>query len=104
MDLAFSSMALRLLCESRTKARSAFGPEAADVLMGFVQDLEAAETIEDLPGPSPVQADNGSLSFSLDAGLVVTITCNQRRVPRTPGGTIEWASVHRVKVVEVLPL
>jgi toxin HigB-1 len=102
LELAFSTQALRTLCETEAAAERQFGAECAAVLRRRLADLRAAPGVADLvagrvrPGPAKDQ-----LVIDLTDDIVIVFCANHSKTPRATSHEVDWAKVTRVKILRI---
>jgi len=103
LNLAFSSKALRSLCEDKSIAERKLGPESAGRLTRRLADLRAAESLADILAADLVQylwPATSEFSFGLN-GFRLVLRVNHHAVPVDDIGDIDWKRVRRVKIVRI---
>ena len=103
MELAFSTKALRAVCESDERAVRELGVECANVLKRRLADLRAAANATDLVAGNPRQAPRSKEELMLDLveGCAVVLAANHTTVPRLGSGAIDWSNVSRIKLLRI---
>jgi hypothetical protein len=103
LELAFSTKALRAVCESEERALREFGVELASILKRRLADLRAAANATDLVAGNPRPAPHSKEELMLDLadGLTVFLTANHAAIPRLRSGDIDWSNVSRVKLLRI---
>jgi hypothetical protein len=103
MELAFETVALRLVCESDTEARKRYPAGAVDELQARLADIRAATSASDLVvcAPSVDLQPPGCIRFSLSGGLELVCACNHPSPPLTHAGLVNLDRVRRVRVVTI---
>ena len=103
MELAFSTQALRALCESEERAVRELGVDLASILKRRLADLRAASNATDLVAgtPRPALHSKDELMLDLADGLTVFLAANHAAIPRLRSGDIDWSRVSRVKLLRI---
>jgi len=103
LELAFSTKALRAVCESEERALREFGVELASILKRRLADLRAAANATDLVAGNPRPAPHSKEELMLDLadGLTVFLAANHAAIPRLRSGNIDWSNVSRVKLLRI---
>jgi hypothetical protein len=103
LELAFSTKALRAVCESEERAVRELGVDLASVLKRRLADLRAAANATDLVAgnPRPARHSKGELVLDLADGFAVFLTANHAAIPRLRSGDIDWSNVSRVKLLRI---
>lgn len=103
LELAFSTKALRMLCESEAAATQKLGAERAESLKRRVADLRAAHHAGEVVAGRPRQAADSRdhLEIDISAGSSVVLSSNHATTPRLDSGGVDWSNVTRVKVLRI---
>lgn len=107
MEISFATERLKKTCESTAERKKRFGEPAASKLKTRLDDLDAAQSMEDmrhLPGHwEELKGDRkGQFSCRLAGGLRL-IVCPIRQPPPTkPDGGLDWRAIDQVTVLEVV--
>lgn len=103
MELAFSTKALRAVCESEERALRELGVDLASILKRRLADLRAAANATDLVAGNPKPAPDSKEELMLDLadGFTVFLTANHAAIPRLRSGHIDWSNVSRVKLLRI---
>jgi hypothetical protein len=104
LELAFSQESLRDICESQLKAERALGLPMARALRARLADLRDAESVKDLvAGPPEVLESTppGRIAIPLGSGACIFFSANHASTPVKRSGEVNWASVGRVKILEI---
>ena len=100
MELGFETKGLRRTCEKDAWARRELGDAAALALQRRLADLEAAETITDLPWNMEFGVnDEGALEFHPEHWLTFQAIRGAADVDTTQ--EIDWAAVDRIKLTGI---
>jgi hypothetical protein len=103
LELAFSTRALRTLCENEAAAMRELGATRAGSLKRRLADLRAAVSVSDLVVGNPRQTadskDNLEIDIGADARLI--FCTNHAAIPRLASGNVDWSSVSRVKILRI---
>lgn len=106
LEFTFLTREIRGLCEQDTGALVRFGPEVAAALRRRLSDLEAASHPLE-PPVGNVRLD-GSFSdgsvclIDLDDGWVLRFRAGHAEPPLSPEGKVDWLSVSRIQIMDVL--
>lgn len=102
MQLAFSTKALRAVCENEERAVRELGGESANALKRRLADLRAAENVRDLiaGNPRPAPRSKEHLLLDLEDGWALILAANHTTVPRLGSGAVDWSNA-RVKVLRI---
>jgi hypothetical protein len=108
LEFTFLNREIRRLCEQDTAASARFGPEVAAALRKRLADLEAASH----PWEPPVGnvrldgsfADGRVCLVDLDDGWALRFRVGHAEPPLSPEGTVDWHSVSRIQIMDVLRL
>ncbi len=103
MELAFSTKALRAVCESEERALRELGVDLASILKRRLADLRAAANATDLlaGNPRPAPHSKEELMLDLADGFNLFLTANHAAIPRLRSGDIDWSNVSRVKLLRI---
>jgi hypothetical protein len=103
LELAFSTKALRAVCETEDRAVRELGADCANVLKRRLADLRAAANASELVAgnPRPGRRSKDELMLDLAAGCAVILAVNHVTVPRLDSGAIDWSNVSRVKLLRI---
>lgn len=103
MELAFRTRRLRAICEDAEVANRELGPSVAHALIRRLADLRAADSVDDLLVGSPTRQEKPHPTLSMDLGGG-TLVCrvNHPNPPLTSDGTLDWARVRRLLVIDVV--
>lgn len=102
MDISFSDKGLRKLCEKGAVAEAKLGKEKRDLLHLALADIEAAETIFEVPwGRFEVNPSNSREGcFSLSSELAIQLRCAHLRPPTTDR-QVDWRQVTRIVLIKI---
>ena len=103
LELAFSTKALRTLCESEVAATDKLGTERAEGLKRRLADLRAAHHAGEVVAGRPRQAADSEdhLEVDVSAGSSLVLSSNHTTTPRLDSGAVDWSNVTRVKVLRI---
>lgn len=103
MELAFSTKALRAVCESEERAQGELGVDLAGILKRRLADLRAAPDVTDLVAgnPRPALHSKKELMIDLADGFTVFLTANHAANPRLRSGDVDWSKVSRVRLLRI---
>jgi proteic killer suppression protein len=107
MEVSFVDERLKRACESASERRRRFGEPAAGKLKSRLDDLDAAQCMEDmrnLPGHwEELKGDRkGQFSYRLAGGLRLVIVPRRQPPPTKPDGGLDWRAIDQVTVLEVV--
>lgn len=108
IDIAFSTKAVRSLCQSGEAIEQKYGAEFARALIGRLADIRAATSIAELLSLLPVSTNDttGAVTIYVHdvGGSCIKGSENHRRTPRLADKTVDWPNVTRIRIskVEVL--
>lgn len=100
VDLAFSSKAIRYVCESDVRARKLFGDQAAASLQARLADLNAVDNLEELSWIR-VRFGPGTAAIEFHPTLDLVLEPGGTKTPRAEDGSINWRAVDRVRIIKV---
>jgi hypothetical protein len=104
VNIAFSTLKLRSLCENQAKAERQFGYKVAKQLRARLAELRAVDTVHELPAGRPREvAGNPHKNYAVNLadGYRLVLSANHIKVPVLENGTIDWAQVSRVIVLRI---
>lgn len=103
MEISFDSIELRALCEDEDLARQELGSTVSHLLKNRLADIDSATCVGDLVAGRPRFEDHGAgrIVLELAEGFILAFTPNQRRLPVTSSGALDWGRVGRVKLVAI---
>lgn len=103
LELAFSTKALRTLCENEAAATQALGAERAEGLKRRLADLRAAYHAGELVAGRPRQAADSKdhLEVDISDGSSLVLCSNHSTTPRLDSGGVDWSNVTRVKALRI---
>lgn len=104
ITISFQDQALHDSCVDLQRAEQLLGSVHADALVTFISDAmafeNAGELIDFLGDDARITA-NDSLSVAIGSDYRATLVAVGRRFDRDTGRRIVWASVTRLKLVEI---
>ena len=106
MDIAFESDKFRKRCNDHKLLVRKYGPKGAKKLRQRLDDLRAAETLEDMrrvPGRChELKGDRaGQLSLDLDHPYRLIFVPANDPIPEKPDGGLDWTKVTAVEIIDV---
>ena len=104
MELAFESEFIRQICEDMAMAKLELGDTVAETLTHRLADLHAAGSICDLIVGNCRILDAGGMQrvyIDLPQGYRMVLTANHPRMSLVEHGDIDWASVTRIKILQI---
>ena len=102
VELAFASLELRSICESRRRATNLLGAEAARELAQRLADLSALTSAAELADLFPndiVDRSRGERALRLQAGQDLVFCAGHVDVPVLEDGLTDWTSVSRLRIL-----
>ena len=107
MEIGFPDARLKKICEDAAQRRKRFGEPVASKLKTRLDDLDAAQCMEDmrhLPGHwEELLADRkGQFSCRLAGGMRLIVAPGRQPAPLKPDGGMDWRAIDRVTVIEVV--
>lgn len=108
MEFSFANQKLQKLCNNAGKLRGEYGSRCADKIKRRLDELKAAECLEDLrhlPGPRchELKADrSGYFAVDLEHPQRMVFVPDHDPVPVGAHGGIDWQQVTRVLVIEIV--
>lgn len=102
LEIAFSSIALRTICESEANATHKLGPKVAEVLKHRLADLRAATSVMDLVVGRPrilEDSDHQRMTVDLCDGFRIIFSANHPNKPVSETGELDWTKVSRIKIL-----
>jgi hypothetical protein len=104
LEIAFSTKALRELCENQTRATKLLGAKVAENLKRRLADLRAAPSIPEVVAGRPYELDgarSGDFAVNLCDGVRIVFCANHNIVPRLESRQVDWAKIGRIKIVKI---
>lgn len=101
MVISFDTRSLRELCEVELVARAEFGDQVAEEVFTHLADLDAAETLFEVPTIDPDIDDKDYVHIHLINGSELVFKCGHSRPPLREDGRVDWALVKRIKIMAV---
>jgi proteic killer suppression protein len=105
MEIAFSSAKLRKQCVHAKQMKKTFG-EIAGPLQRRLTELEAADTLADLPSHAKchplVGKRAGRYSLKLTGNVRLIVEPNHHPLPTTNDGGVDLTKITKIRVVEVV--
>lgn len=104
MILAFSTKAIRSLCECQAKAEREIGLKAAKKLRERLADLRAASNVTELVAGRPREIEGGRLAniaIKLADGFRMVLCVNHNDIPLRKSGRVDWSKVIRVRIHKI---
>lgn len=107
LKLDFLTAKDREFFENSKQVVKAFGPESAKKLKHRLDDLDAAQSMDDmrnLPGHwEELKKDRaGQFSARLHGGLRLVVKPQKQPPPTKPDGGLDWRAVDSIYIVEVV--
>lgn len=104
MELSFSTILLRSICEHEKIALQHFDPTVVRELKARLADMVSADTLADMPGAlftSSVHKGSESILLLLAGSKAIIFIAGQSNPPLLVKGGIDWSKVYRVQIVEI---
>ena len=99
MELAFSSHALRKLCEDEGTMITRLGHENARALKAILAALRALPKASELESMHTVLlSPDGNLLLSSSNDLIINALANHLDNPKDSNGHVDWSTVSRLKI------
>lgn len=107
MNIDFLSAKDKEFLESSKRVTKAYGPETAKKLKSRLDDLDAAESMEDmrlLPGhwEELKKERAGTFSARLQGGFRLIVKPQKEPPPTKPDGGLDWRAIDSIYIVEVV--
>jgi hypothetical protein len=106
VELAFATVELRSICESRRRATTVIGAEAARELAQRLADVSAFATVAeftDLFGNEITERSPSERALRLQTGHDLVFCSGHVQVPTQADGATDWAKVSRIRIVALEP-
>jgi hypothetical protein len=101
VELAFETIELRTICESRRVGDRELGKARAEILRDRISDLRAAESVSDLLDFGYIELlPNALFSIRLDESYRIIAAVNHTSIPKQ-GANIDWTQVTRIRIVNI---
>ncbi|HAU29785.1 MAG TPA: killer suppression protein HigA [Rhodospirillaceae bacterium] len=103
MELSFANAAIEKLCSNEREMKRRYGNDGARKLKTRLSELDAADRVGDLAAGNPHQLTGdlaGQYSLRLNGGNRL-ILAPVPPVPRAEDGSIAWAMVEHVMIMEI---
>lgn len=101
VELAFATVALREICESRRRAMNRLGAAVAYELGQRLADIDAAATVAELAELFPediVDRSPGERALCLQAGHDLVFCAGHVAIPVLNDGSTDWTRVSRIRI------
>ena len=101
VELAFATVELRRICESRRRATAVIGATAAHELAQRLADLSALATVADLAdlfASDIIDRSQSERAVRLEAGYNLVFRAGHVEVPLTKDGATDWSWVSRIRI------
>lgn len=108
MEVSFANQKLQKLCNNAGKLRGEYGPECALKIQRRLDELKAAECLEDLRNLPAAKCHElkedraGQLSVYVEHPKRLIFVPDHQPVPVGKGGGLDWQQVTRVIVIEIV--
>ncbi len=104
ITISFENQLLHDTCIKLERAEQLFGSISAAALVNFISEAMAFENVEELMdflgNDAEVSADD-SLFVSIGANYRAVLVVVGTRFERDPGGRVVWASLTRLKLIQI---
>jgi len=102
LEIAFETLQLRQLCESKEMAENLLGSVASDFI-ARISDLRAAQDVNDIIVGNPTTFGDNNDSFSVDISdnNKIIFVSNHSNTPTKPNGDTDWENVYRIKITHI---
>lgn len=104
LELAFSRISLRELCEIRARAERQYGTVTARQLRARLADLEAAENVSVLIAGTPTEiegSDPPQMTITFAPGYRIIFRVNHNPIPRLNSGAVDWSNVTMIQLQKI---
>lgn len=104
MEISYKDSKLRKICEYSREAQRKLGPDSAKKLQQRLDDIDAAEHVEELlaGNPHPLEGNRaGQYSVSLAGGKRLVFEPEHHPVPHQEDSGINWSTVTAVTIVYI---
>ena len=101
VELAFATIELRSICESRRRAAAALGMQAAKELAHRLADLTAIGTVAGMAGLFPediIERSPVERSIRMKADYDLVFCAGHVNVPKTSSGATDWARISKIRI------
>ncbi len=101
MELSFATEQLRAICESRRRALTRLGADAARVLETLLADIDACQSVSDLTalyGDHAKPSHPDKWDVTLDGETKMIFTSGHVSTPKRKDGHVDWKKVTRIKI------
>jgi proteic killer suppression protein len=102
--IAFSTRAIRSLCECQATAERELGLKPAEKLRERLADIRAASNVTELVAGGPRQIEGAKrpwYAIGLAEGYRMVLCANHNDIPLTNSGRVDWSKVNRVRVHKI---
>jgi hypothetical protein len=100
VELAFATVALREICESRRRATNLLGARLAYELAQRLADIDAAATVAELANLLPddiVDRSESERALRIEAGYDLVFCVGHVEIPVLNEGSTDWTRVSRIR-------
>ena len=102
LELSFSRLELRELCEDEGTMVARLGGEVARDLMTVLADMRASSRVSDLVNIHTIHLPpRGELCLSFSECMAVFATANHLENPMDKSGRVDWSAVSRLKIESI---
>jgi hypothetical protein len=101
MELSFATEQLRAICESRRRALTRLGANAARALETVLADIEACQSVFEFTALYGDQVKSLSLDkwhVTLEGEATMVFTSGHVSTPKKKDGHVDWKEVTRVRI------
>ncbi len=107
MEVSFSTRKLAKVCNSAKEIKASFGQRMADKLQQRLFELQAAETLDDVPRLPPPRCHEmtgdrkGQLAVDLVHPFRLVFSPDHDPLPKKADGGLDWKQVTHIVIDEV---
>lgn len=102
MDILYADGKVKALCTEERKAQRKLGEDEFRKLRRRLADLEAAQSLDDLPAgrPHPLKGKRkGQFALDLNGGKRLVFTAADDPPPVDGGGNLDWRKVRSIRII-----
>lgn len=101
VDFTFLNNEIRQICQYERKAKKVYGDEIAKNLRKRLADLEAVDSVFDLPIGNPTQLSDLVYRIFIGNEYYLIFCANNRTISKDENGNADWTRVNRIKILEI---
>jgi hypothetical protein len=95
-------MALRTMCQDQDKACGKLGASGAEQLKRVLADLRIVDSVFEIPAVELRESKRGDrVRITFYAGCWMTVAPNEKSVPVSDQGRVDWRNVRRVQILNI---